>query len=91
MNPFETIETRLDNLERLIRSMKPTEAPKKRFANIPEFSQYSGLSIHTIYSKLSRNKEPEIPGAFKAGPKQWLVDLDEWDRYLEKKKAEFQS
>lgn len=90
MDPFKNIENKLDKLERLVTSIKPVEDQKKnRFANLDEFSIYSGLSKNTLYSKLTRGNG--IPGAFKAGPKQWLVDLNEWDNYLIEKKAQWKS
>ncbi len=91
MNPFEQIEIRLDRLERLISNSlkKDTKVKEKRFVNLDEFVSYSGMSKNTIYAKLSRGEG--IAGAFKAGPKRLLVDLDEWDKYLENRKAEYQS
>jgi len=90
-NPFETIEKKLSKIEMMIKSLKPEEDKKNRFAQLDEFALYSGLSKHTIYSRLSRKDGEKIPGAFKAGPKMWLIDLDEWDNYLIQKKAEFQA
>lgn len=84
-NPFEKIENRLDKLERILTSLKPEEQQKNRFVNLDEFSKYSGLSKNTVYAKLSRGDG--IPGSFKAGPKLWLFDLDEWDHYLKEKKS----
>ena len=90
MNPFEVLENKLDKIERLISSNKQKAENKQRYVNLTEFAKYSGLSKHTIYSKLSRSEGTGIPGAFKSGPKQWLFDLDQWDKYLEVKKAEFE-
>lgn len=86
-NPFEVIEGKLDRIERLILSNKQKHAEKKRYVCIGEFSNYSGMSIHTIYAKLCKRGQG-IRGAFKSGPKTWLFDLDEYDKFLEEKKRE---
>ena len=88
INPFDQITERLDKLERMIKKLQPEGEAKKRYVSLPEFATYSGMSVHTVYSKISKGER--LPGSFKAGPKNWLFDLDAWDQYLEKKKAEFQ-
>ena len=89
MNPFEEIENKLDRIEKLIQTnnnQKQYKA-KARYVHIGEFSNYSGMSVHTIYAKLCKRGQG-IRGAFKSGPKTWLFDLDEYDKYLEEKKNE---
>lgn len=61
-NPFETIDQRLSNIEWLLMTMKqeikgrPTETPE-RLMTVQEAADFLSLSVPTIYTKVSREKD----------------------------------
>ncbi len=63
-NPFEVIEARLSDIERLIIDLKqrPTQAvqtsPREQLLTVQEAAQFLNLSTPTIYSKVSRGELP---------------------------------
>jgi predicted DNA-binding transcriptional regulator AlpA len=61
-NPFELINNRLQNIERLLSDIKhETPSPtsqKKELLSIKEAGAFLNLSIATIYSKVSRRELP---------------------------------
>jgi excisionase family DNA binding protein len=63
-NPFEVIEARLSDLEKLINDIKqrPTQAVStaqhEQLLTVQEAAQFLNLSIPTIYSKVSKGELP---------------------------------
>ncbi len=64
MNPFEVIEQRLSSIENLLLTIKsqpeevePTDHPDQ-LLNIQQTAEFLNLSVHTIYSKVSRAEIP---------------------------------
>jgi predicted DNA-binding transcriptional regulator AlpA len=61
-NPFELINNRLQNIERLLSDIKhetpSTTSQKKELLSIKEAGAFLNLSIATIYSKVSRRELP---------------------------------
>ena len=63
-NPFEVLETRLSNIENLLLDLKhkPEKAEHKtqpeQLLTIQQASEFLNLSVHTIYSKVSKNELP---------------------------------
>ena len=65
-NPFEIIDKRLSNIEKLLLDIKYPESnnstteAKESFLSIEEAASFLKISIHTIYSKVSRKEIPSM-------------------------------
>ena len=63
-NPFQTIDSRLQNIERLLLDIKhnesrtPPQTDQKELLSMKEAAKFLGLSTATIYSKVSRRELP---------------------------------
>lgn len=73
VNPFETINSRLSNIENLILDLKHNQKEKESTQNelltIQEASKLLKLSIPTLYSKSSKR---ELPGICKRGKRLYF-------------------
>lgn len=81
INPFESIEARLSNIEELLLDLKhpapKVEAEQVDFLDVNGAAEFLKLTVPTVYSKVSRGELPVM----KQGKKLYF-DRDELANYV---------
>lgn len=79
-NPFDLITTKLESIENLLLDLKhplPGNPEAERILNIKEAAGFLGLTVPTLYTKVSKN---EIPFMKRSG--RLYFSTDELKAYL---------